>query len=238
MKDYSIKDIENLTEKEVKTMAIEHILIKGFDVYMVDFGGYFGYSALVFKNTRHIYYANEYELHHTSIKGNMAALRTRYINYLHGKLFTDDELLTVRNYTDYEHKNYFIRNYWNMQFNHVSMFAIGDKAIKELEEKTKEKYFSPACFCYFDSKEIADTSVKLIDNLEKEWNELFKNPVNFREAVHRELVNHEAGYTGDYEEALGALGLKWSKLTDEQKRIVNNELSTLVDNFNKSWAEA
>ena len=61
--DYTIYDIENLTYDQAKKMAIEALDIKGHDCFLVDFGGYFGYSILVFKNKRHIHYANDYELH-------------------------------------------------------------------------------------------------------------------------------------------------------------------------------
>lgn len=57
-KEFTIKDIESLTFDEAAEIALEHINIKDHDILFVDFGGYFGYSALVFKNKKHIYYAN------------------------------------------------------------------------------------------------------------------------------------------------------------------------------------
>ena len=65
-KDYTIYDIENLTYDQAKEMAIETLNIKGHDCFLVDFGGYFGKSILVFKNKRHIHYA---------IVGNIYAMR-------------------------------------------------------------------------------------------------------------------------------------------------------------------
>ena len=63
-KEYTIRDIEALTEEQAAAMAIETASVKGHQVYFVDFGGYFGYSVLVFADGHHIKYANDYELHH------------------------------------------------------------------------------------------------------------------------------------------------------------------------------
>lgn len=63
-KEYTIRDIEALTETQAAAMAIESVTVKGHQVYFVDFGGYFGYSALVFADGHYIKYANDYELHH------------------------------------------------------------------------------------------------------------------------------------------------------------------------------
>ena len=46
-KEYTIRDIETLTEAQAAEMAIEAATVKGHQVYFVDFGGYFGYSVLV-----------------------------------------------------------------------------------------------------------------------------------------------------------------------------------------------
>ena len=44
-KEYTIRDIEALTEEQAAAMAIETASVKGHQVYFVDFGGYFGYSV-------------------------------------------------------------------------------------------------------------------------------------------------------------------------------------------------
>mgnify|MGYP006983152606 CR=1 FL=1 len=58
MKEYTIRDIEALTEAQAAAKAIEVTEIKGHQIYFVDFGGYFGYSVLVFADGHHIKYAN------------------------------------------------------------------------------------------------------------------------------------------------------------------------------------
>lgn len=49
-KALAINDIELLTFDEAAEIALDYINIKDHDILFVDFGGYFGYSALVFKN--------------------------------------------------------------------------------------------------------------------------------------------------------------------------------------------
>ena len=41
-KEYTIRDIEALTEEQAAAMAIETASVKWHQVYFVDFGGYFG----------------------------------------------------------------------------------------------------------------------------------------------------------------------------------------------------
>ena len=60
----TIREIESIDQATASAMAQGHEIIKDHDVYFVDFGGYFGYSALVFAEGRHIYHANDYALHH------------------------------------------------------------------------------------------------------------------------------------------------------------------------------
>ena len=56
----NIERIESLTYTEAAGMALEKLNIKGHDCFICDLGGNFGYSILVFKNGKHIYYANDY----------------------------------------------------------------------------------------------------------------------------------------------------------------------------------
>lgn len=52
MKDYNIDMIRELTITEVRELALETMDIKEHECFFVDFGGYFGYSVLVFKNEK------------------------------------------------------------------------------------------------------------------------------------------------------------------------------------------
>lgn len=53
-KNWSISDIESITEEKAKVIAIETMKIKEHNIYFVDFEDAFGYSCLVYKNN-HIY---------------------------------------------------------------------------------------------------------------------------------------------------------------------------------------
>ena len=48
----NIDEIENMSEELAFALADEKLTIKEHTVYLVDLGGGFGYSALVFKNGR------------------------------------------------------------------------------------------------------------------------------------------------------------------------------------------
>ena len=50
IKNWSITDIESLNEHDAFAICEDCEIIKEHSVYFVDFGGYFGFSALVFMN--------------------------------------------------------------------------------------------------------------------------------------------------------------------------------------------
>lgn len=64
----TIREIEKLTFAQAKSIAIETVKIKEHDCFFVELGEHFGYSVLVFKNGRHIYHANDYELLHSRLR--------------------------------------------------------------------------------------------------------------------------------------------------------------------------
>lgn len=231
----NIDAIENLTYIQAKGMAIEEMEIKGHECFFVDLGDAFGYSILVFKNERHIYYANDYELHHhwmVEEKGR-DALRDFYINEMNNKLFTDEELFgDIKSYDEYSRKNYFLRNYWIMRYDYVSAFYIGDSQKKEIEKKKKKyPHYNPVCFCYVNDENIVKDAIKYSLYLEEAYENLKANDDTFREMIRSELENHEACITCTAEDALDALGLSYSDLTDEQKHIVKQELDKQIENY-------
>lgn len=115
--NYTIKDIESMSEANLADMADEVETIKGHTVYFVDFGGYFGFSACVCADGQHIYYANDYELHHEGKSRD--ELREIYRRKLTGTLFTESELSTVSSYEDKSaEKNAESFDYWKSAFLH------------------------------------------------------------------------------------------------------------------------
>ena len=233
--DYIIYDIENLTYEQVKEIAIETLNIKGHDCFLVDFVGYFGYSILVFKNKKHIHYANDYELHHEWLvkeKGK-EALKPYYIEELNNKLFTENELMeSIKDYDEYKQKDYFIRNYWIMRYDYLSIFGIGEEDQREFDRQKKfYPFYDQFSFCYVSDKEIINEQAKYMSNIENEYKNLKEDLDKFREMISCELANHEACITGEADDTLSALGYRWDDLTDKQKKIVNEELQKQVDNY-------
>lgn len=235
MKEFDIEMIKELTFEDAKELAIESMEIKEHECFFVDFGGYFGYSVLVFKDRKHVYYADDFELHHTyKVKeSGKEALKQWYIKSLNRKLFTDIELMeTVINYDEYERKNYFLRNYYIMRFDYISIFGIGEEAKKAFEEARKiYTVYNPVSFCYVKDKNIVDTQTKILKHLKKSFNDLKKNDQTFREMISSELANHEACITCDYTEALDSLGLNFNKLTESQQKIVKEELRKQINAY-------
>lgn len=235
MKEFDIEMIKELTFEDAKELAVESMGIKEHECFFVDFGGYFGYSVLVFKNRKHVHYADDFELHHTyKVKeSGKEALKQWYIKSLNRKLFTDIELMeTVINYDEYERKNYFLRNYYIMRFDYISIFGIGEEAKKAFEEARKiYTVYNPVSFCYVKDKNIVDTQTKILKHLEKSFKNLKKNDKTFREMISSELANHEACITCDYTDALDSLGLNFNKLTESQQKIVKEELRRQINAY-------
>ena len=237
MKEMNITGIENLTYEEAKNIALENLTIKEHDCFLVDFIGYFGYSILVFKNGKHIYYANDYELHHRWLvkeKGR-DALKEYYIKEMNGKLYTDVEMMKEpTSYDEYEKKNHFLRNYHIMRYDHESIFFIGTDAEREERKKRIERnypYYNPVSFCYVAEPEIINIQKKYLEILQNAYERLQNNLEVFREMVRKELANHEACITCDYTDALDALGMKYAELTEEKQQIVKEELKRQIENY-------
>lgn len=235
MKEFNIDTIQALTIEEARELAQETMEIKEHECIFIDFEGYFGYSVLVFKNGKHIYYADDFELHHSYIvkESGKAALKQWYIDALNRKLFTDAELMEeVTSYDEYEKKNYFLRNYYIMRYDYVSIFGIGAEAKKAFEEARKTyTVYNPISFCYVADENIVNIQSEILKHLEKAFEELKQNEATFKEMVSRELANHEACVTGEYTSALNALGFRFEELTEAQQKIVIKELHRQIDAY-------
>lgn len=195
---WTIRDIEKMTECDAFTLALEKMSIKDHDVYIVDFGAPFGYSAVVFKNGNHVFYANDYELHHQG--RTREDLRQWYIDTLNGKLFTDDEITApLADYNDYSRRLYFLNNYYAMRVNpseRVSIFGIfnTDEQVKEHEEKIKGMTLNPVGLCHMKDKEFIKHHVALFNELERLKDGLAENFEYQKAAFKHEMFNHEYIY--------------------------------------------
>lgn len=225
---FTITDIENLTQSETSALASEAFTCKGHDCYIVDCGDYFGISVLVFKNGCHLYHANDYQLHHPSIKDN-DLLIAYFKDECHHKLFSDEELQgNVKDYDDYKLKSSYLRNILSQAFDHITIFAINPSQ-EELAEyqrliDTTYKYYSDVAFARFSSCDYVDYAERTMQHLEDSY-ETLKNSDDsvFRQMIRKELYNYECGYTGDYSDALSACGLEESDLTSSQALILHEE---------------
>lgn len=224
----TITEIENLTYAEAKQMAVEEMEIKGHNCLFVEFDDRFGYSVLVFKNGKHIYYANDYELHngYTVKESGKEGLKQLYIEELNKKLFTDEELMEeVSTYDEYDKKCYFLRNYYIMRYEYISIWGIGEEDQKKFDKARKTlTVYNPISSCYVADEEIVKTQMEIMLHLEDAFAKLKNDDDEFRKMVSYELANHEACVTGSYEDALGALGIAFEGLSEGKQKIVLQEL--------------
>ena len=201
----NIREIENMTEKEVAEKVIEKMDIKGFNVYLINFDDAFGYSALVFKNDHYIHYANDYELHHKYLveEEGIEGLRKYYIESLNNKLYTEEELdQPLKNYDEYDKKSYFLHNYYGMQVDYISIFHIFHNKEEEMEydKKVKTMHYNPVGLCYMHDIDFIKKHMTLFNKLRKR-KEAMKDDFEYQKgAFLSEMYNHEYGinWEADY----------------------------------------
>lgn len=201
-KTLTIKDIEALTQQQAAAMAESVQDIKGHQVYFVDFGGYFGFSALVYADGQPIIYANDYELHHSGKSRD--ELRELYRRKLSGKLFTVEELQTVNSYDEYTAKSHYIRNYYAMRRPYISAFFIGSDAERaEREKKTEKMVFSPVFMAYYapENADFVKRGAELLRGLDEAEQRNKENEEYWKSAFLSEMYNHEYGinWQADYD---------------------------------------
>ena len=201
----NIDEIESLTEDHARSAALETLNIKDHTVYLTDLGGAFGYSCLVFCNGHHIHYANDYQLHHGTIE-TREALRALYIELLNNKLFTEDEIdQPLQGYDEFSRKDYFLRNYYNMREDYVSMFGnFNDpKFTAKYQKQTADMIPDSISFCYYPKEKEAFVRhhMELYLKLCKRRNEQRDNFEYQKGAFLHEMYNHEYGinWEADYD---------------------------------------
>lgn len=201
-KTWTIADIEALDEDAAFELAEDTTEIKGHDVYFVDFGGYFGFSALVFCNGHHIKYANDYESHHRPTQWDEdqhekthEELRAWYENALQNTLFTEEELRApLRSYDEYTRKQRFLRSLYAMREDHLSIFGNfrNDAEIAAYERaKAEHPYYSDVAFSYYKDKAFVDRMDELLTALEAAKSGTLENFDYWVSAFKYEMANHE-----------------------------------------------
>lgn len=208
----NIDQIQLLTKIQAEALAEETLHIKEHTVYLIDFGGYFGYSALVFWENQHIYYANDYQLHHEYLmrQNGKDALRDWYIETMHRKLFTDEELAESNaDYSEYQAKENFLRNYYPQRTDYVSAFMIAPSKSEEAEfrRKIRTMVYNPVSFCYMSDRTFVERQKQLLIQLQNAKDKRKDDFDYQKDAFLKEMFNHEYGINpqGDYE-VLSAFG--------------------------------
>ena len=210
----NITDIEKMTEREAQQIALDEINIKDYKVYFVDFDGYFGFSALVYKNNYYIYYANMYELHYKHMHKTKSELKEMYINSLNKKLFFEWEIKKpLKDYDDLQAKQYFLMNLYPMQAEHYSIFGnFSDKKYAaEYKEKIKGMTYNPVALAYFPDKDFSEHLLVLWDCLTARRHQREEDFEYNKSAFLYEMFNHEYGinWQADYD-TLSAFGnINW-----------------------------
>lgn len=200
--NFTIRDIEALTEAEAAAFAEESTEIKGHQIYFVDFGGYFGYSALVFADGRHIYHANDYELHH---KGESREdLRALYVAKLERILFTESELVApTSDPGEIDRRRNYLQNYFGMRRENVSCFAIFHNAAEEAAYTRRRSgmIFNRVCYAYYSDRAFVEKCVQLLKGIEAAANANADNFDYWKAAFLREMDNHEyvINWQADYD---------------------------------------
>ena len=190
----TIREIENLTESDVQKMENEKVEIKGFNVYLVDLGEYFKYSAVVFKNNHQIKYANDYELHHPG--KTKEELKKWYSETMQNKLFTEEEIAEpLKSSDDYRRKRDFIINYYGLQVDYISHFGIfhNEEERQALLKKTEGMYNNYVGMCWMYDKDFVDKHVKLWQTLCDREKQAMENFDYCKSAFLYEMYNHEYG---------------------------------------------
>lgn len=204
LKGLTISEIESLTEDQAKAAAVETAEIKEHQIYFVEIDGAFGYSALVFKDGHHIKYANDYELHHRHWLTSQEELNKFYKRSLAKKLYTDEELSEpLKSYDEYTAKEYYIRNYYGLRRDNVSIFCINPSKDQQakFERKTANMIYDPVALAYYDDAEFVNRHMELFMELEKRYDETATNYEYQKSAFYYELGNHEyhINYQGDWD---------------------------------------
>ena len=197
-----ITEIENLSESEVQKMAEEKVVVKGFNIYLVNLGEYFGYSAMVFKDNHQIKYANDYQLHHPA--KSKGELKDLYLRVLSCRLFTDEEILEpLKSDEDYRRKKDFLINLYALQSDYISFFGYfkTDEERQKVLDKVKGMYTNQVGMCWMYDKAFVEKHEKLWNALCEKHEHAMKSFEYCKSVFLYEMFNHEYGinWQADYD---------------------------------------
>ncbi len=219
------EQLEQVTEQQAKENATKEIKIKDFNGYFVNTKPYYGLTLFVYKNT-HLVYIDE-QIQYNSKRGQ--ELINTMTKRATTKLFSLDELKSeLKDYADYYNKMDFLNNYYQKQCEAVSIYNDHEQV-----EKENWHYASFISFCYYKDEQDYNTLKELYNSIEQQHHEKMTDEAYFRNAIAYELSNCEYIY-GGYDSlcrALGNLGLAPKTLTEEQKRITQEEINKIEKEY-------
>lgn len=187
-----IREIESLCEEWVAKHATESTEVKGYMVYFIDLGGYFGKSAMVFANGMNINHAHDYQLHHPTMDDE--ELRDWYVRTMRNKLFTREELVSLcPSYDEEQRRLYNIANVYSQRRPYVSIW--GDK-----DEEWRETYgfthYSECAFAWYRDEAFRDELDALFEEARKACEESHDADY-MRKAFAYQMSNFEYGLSMD-----------------------------------------
>lgn len=215
---WNIDDIHSITETEAQIMAESHEVIKGHDIYFIDFGGYFKYSCIVFLHGHNLRYAGDYELHHSN--RTREELHKWYVNALEHKLFTEEQLKgQLTDYDEYTARRDYLHNYFGDSENHVSVFGDGTNKdyVAEFKRVTATLVCNPVTFAYYESAAFVEKCKQLEQDIEAAKEVMTGDIEYWKKAFYYEFANHECIYSGEYESA-AYVATNGKELNDIQKK--------------------
>lgn len=234
MANITITEIEAMGEQELRTRFapdFEAIPLKGFTLYLVDVAGVFGYSKIVFGEGRQIIWANDYQLHHSTM--TREELREWYIKTAEHALFTEEELAQpLKNYMDYQRRRKFISELLPLTRDYISAFhyeGTAEERAARAAAVDAHPVFCPYAFGYFTAAdaEFATHISELFLQLVKQEQDTANNYEYSKNAFYYELGNHEYHintYQGDYD-TLSAFGnITWRGQSEEALQAYFAEL--------------
>ncbi len=203
MANYYIDDVQATTEEQAKSLSEESIVIKGHTVYFVILQGYFNYSALVFKNGHHIYYADIYANSYPK-DTCISELREKYIEKLNNTLFDDEDFTKpLSSYDEFQRKKHYLYNLFHQRADYVSQFQIirTEEEREQYRNMISDLDYDPVGMCYTDDMNMINKHIELYQVLAERRTEMEKDYAYLKSAIKYEMYNHEysINWQADYD---------------------------------------
>lgn len=217
--DWNIDQIRNCPERVARLLAENRAIISGHYIYFVDFGGYFGYSCLVYLNEHQLRYATETERNHY---GNIPRpeLYRRYTDSMRKKLFTEEELCApLKSYKECKRRETYLRNYLGDAENRISSFGIfNNEEVRRLHKRAVEGlYYSNITFSYYEDKAFTEKLSALYEGLYKAKQNTLDDYDYWKNAFMYEYKNHECIIGDGYDLVVSEM-IRNGEFTDTQRK--------------------